>query len=354
MSNTIGYAALDTQGVMQPFPFNRRALRPEDVQIAIRYCGVCHSDLHQARNDWHNTVYPVVPGHEIVGHVTAVGAKVTKFAVGDAVAVGCLVDSCLDCGECHAGNEQFCERRATGTYNSKDRQTGEPTYGGYSERIVVRQEFVLKVPDGLDLERVAPLLCAGITTYSPLRHWKVGPGQKVAVVGLGGLGHMGVKLARGLGAEVSVLTTSPDKANDARALGAHHVVLSKNEQAMKDAAGRFDFILDTVPVGHDVAPYLRLLKRDGSLVLVGAIDMLPSFHSGAVLMGRKNLSGSIIGGIAETQEMLDFCAARDILPDCETIAIQDINDAYHRMEKADVKYRFVIDMKSLNAARHAL
>jgi uncharacterized zinc-type alcohol dehydrogenase-like protein len=351
VKNSAGYAAFDNHSPLKPFAFDRRAPAPDDVQIAIRYCGVCHSDLHQVRNDWRLTTYPIVPGHEIVGHVTVVGAQVRKFAVGDAVAVGCLVDSCMDCVECRSGNEQMCQKGATQTYNSKDRRGGQITYGGYSDNIVVRQEFVLKIPKNLDLARAAPLLCAGITTYSPLRTWNVQAGQRVAVIGLGGLGHMGVKIARGLGAEVTVVTTSPGKTGDARALGANDVLLSSDATAMRAAAGRFDFVLDTVPVSHDVGPYLRLLRRDGSMVIVGVVDKLPSFHSGLLLGGRKRLSGSAIGGIAETQEMLDFCASRGILPECEMINIQDINHAYERMQKADVKYRFVIDMRSLERDR---
>jgi uncharacterized zinc-type alcohol dehydrogenase-like protein len=353
VSNTIGYCAPDAHSPLRPFAFERRALRPEDVRIEIRYCGVCHTDLHQARNDWHRTTYPIVPGHEIVGHVVAAGSKVTKFAVGDAVAVGCMVDSCLDCPSCHSGNEQYCLRGQTETYNGKDRLTGEPTYGGYSQQIVVRENFVLKVPGGLDLERTAPLLCAGIATYTPLKTWNVAAGHKIAVVGLGGLGHMGVKLASGLGAEVTVISTSPSKAEDARRLGAHDVLLSSDANAMHAASQRFDFILDTVPVVHELDPYLRLLKLDATLVLVGAVDMIPSFHSGLLLGGRRRLAGSAIGGIAQTQDLLDFCAAQGILPDCETIAIQQINDAFERMKRNDVKYRFVIDMKSLGREHQA-
>lgn len=332
-----------------PMTIERRALRPEDVDIEIRYCGVCHSDLHQARNDWGSTQYPVVPGHEIVGIVRAVGSGVTKFAAGDQVAVGCLVDSCLTCEQCTDHQEQYCEKRATGTYNSRDRIDGSPTYGGYSASIVVREEFVLRVPEALDLARAAPLLCAGITTYSPLKHWKVGPGTRVGVVGLGGLGHMGVKLAAGLGAEVTMITTSPGKADDAHALGAAHVLVSTDKEAMKGAARSFDFILNTVPVKHDIQPYLMLLKPGGTQVIVGAIDML-TLHSGLLLSGRKQLSGSAIGGIKETQELLDFCAAKGIEPETETIAIADINQAYERMERSDVKYRFVIDMATLAGA----
>jgi uncharacterized zinc-type alcohol dehydrogenase-like protein len=343
----MGYAAQNSTAPLAPFTFERRALRANDVQIDILYCGVCHSDLHQARNDWRNSIYPVVPGHEIVGRVSAVGPEVTRFKEGDAVAVGCMVDSCMVCEECTAGHEQYCAEGCTVTYNGRDRQTRETTFGGYSSRIVARQEFVLRLPDGLDLERAAPLLCAGITTWSPLRHWKVGPGSKVGVVGLGGLGHMGVKLAVGLGAEVTVITTSPAKQADALALGAHRVLLSTDPAAMKSATRSFDVILDTVPVAHEVGGYLRLLRPGGAHVVVGAIDMVPTFHSGLLVGGRKTLSGSAIGGIAETQELLDFCAERNILPDCETIAIADINEAYARMERSDVKYRFVIDMGTL-------
>ena len=343
----IGYAAQSPTSAMAPFRFERRALRPEDVGIEILYCGICHSDLHQARNDWHNSRYPVVPGHEIVGRVTSVGAAVTKYKVGDMVAVGCLVDSCQACPQCDNGLEQYCTNGPTLTYNGRDRQDRTPTYGGYSNAIVVREEFVLRVPEGLDPARAAPLLCAGITSWSPLRHWKVGPNSKIAVAGLGGLGHMGVKLAAGMGADITVITTSPAKAADARALGAQDVLISTDETAMLQATGRFDFILDTIPVGHDVGKYLSLLKVDGALVLVGVIEPLPSFHSGLLLGGRKILSGSGIGGIAETQALLDFCAEKNILPDIEMTSMQAINQAFDRIEKADVKYRFVIDMATL-------
>jgi alcohol dehydrogenase (NADP+) len=347
MTQALGYAAHDTAGQMIPFHFDRRALRANDVGVEILYCGVCHSDLHQARNDWKGTHYPLVPGHEIVGRVTSTGPAVSRFKEGDLVAVGCMVDSCLACEQCDAGDEQYCAHGNTQTYNSKDRETGDTTYGGYSDQIVVREEFVLRIPDGLDIARAAPLLCAGVTTYSPLRHWKIGVGHKVGVVGLGGLGHMGVKLAVGLGADVTVITTSPSKEKDALALGAHQVLLFTDKAAMRAAQRSFDFILDTVPVGHDVSPYMVLLRPNGALVIVGAVDSLPSMHSAMLLGGRKTLAGSAIGGIAETQELLDFCAAKNILPDCETIAIQDINHAFERMERSDVKYRFVIDMASL-------
>ena len=353
MFQCIGYAAGDAQASLKPFSFNRRDLRPDDVAIDILYCGVCHSDLHQARNEWHNTVYPCVPGHEIVGRVGAVGSAVSTFKVGDLAAVGCLVDSCKDCEACDEGLEQYCTKSPVFTYNGNDKVTGELTFGGYSDRIVVTEGFVLKVPEKLDLARVAPLLCAGITTYSPLRHWKVGPGHKVAVVGLGGLGHMGVKIARALGAEVTMVTTSPDKEKDAQALGAQYFLLSTDKAAMAAAAETFDFVLNTIPVGHDVDPYMGLLKRDGVQVIVGAVEPLKAVNGAPMIFRRRTLAGSLIGGIAETQEMLDFCAEHDVMPDCETIAIQDVNDAYERMLKGKVKYRFVIDMASLKRERAA-
>ncbi|MCK9542862.1 MAG: NAD(P)-dependent alcohol dehydrogenase [Novosphingobium sp.] len=341
------YAAQDAATPLAPFGLERRALRDEDVAIEILYCGVCHSDLHTARNDWKNTLYPAVPGHEIVGRVSAVGPRVGKFAVGDRVAVGCMVDACLECDQCHKGKEQMCRRGATMTYNGRDRQTREPTFGGYSDHIVVREEFVLRVPDALDIERAAPLLCAGVTTWSPLREWRVGPGSRVGVIGLGGLGHMAVKLAAGLGADVTVITTSPGKTAAALQLGAARVLLSTDRAAMAAARDSLDLIVDTVPVAHDLQPYLPLLDVESTLVIVGAVEPMPGFHSGHILGGRRRIAGSPIGGIAETQELLDFCAAKNILPDCETIAMQDINHAYERMERSDVKYRFVIDMASL-------
>jgi uncharacterized zinc-type alcohol dehydrogenase-like protein len=342
-----GYAASSAQSGMAPYAFTRRALRANDVRIDIRYCGVCHSDLHQARNDWRNTVYPCLPGHEIVGQVAAVGPDVKRYRAGDWVAVGCLVDSCRDCVECNAGREVFCKKGATLTYNGKDRQTGDVTLGGYSSHIVVREDFVLRMPEGLDPARAAPLLCAGITTYSPLRHWNVGPGSQVAVAGLGGLGHMGVKLANALGAEVTVITRSAAKAEEARKLGAHHVLLSADPDAMRQAAGRFDFVLDTIPVIHELDSSLRLLRTHGALVLVGVIDTIPAFTSRLLIGGRKTLSGSAIGGIAETQELLDFCAQKGIVADCEMTTMPEINTAFERMEKGDVRYRFVVDMQTL-------
>ncbi len=345
--HTIGYAAASVGASLEPMPFERRELRPEDVAIEILFCGVCHSDLHQVRDDWKNAKYPMIPGHEIIGRVAAAGSGVSRFKAGDAVGVGCLVDSCLECDQCRKGEEQLCRKRATQTYNDVDRNTGEPTFGGYSQAIVVREEFVLKVSDKVDLARVAPLLCAGITTYSPLKRWNAGPGTRLGVVGLGGLGHMAVKLGVALGCDVTVITTSESKSTDARALGAQHVLVSKDEDAMKAAMSSMDLIIDTVPVAHDLAPYIMLLDVDGSLVIVGAIDMMPPFHSGLLLGGRKRVSGSPIGGIQETQELLDLCAEHGIHADCETIAMQDIQAAYARMDKSDVKYRFVIDMSTL-------
>lgn len=353
MPYAVGYAAQDAASPLTAFHFERRALRPDDVKIDILYCGVCHSDLHTARNDWGGTIYPCCPGHEIVGRVSAVGPQVRRFREGDLAAVGCLVDSCMDCDQCRKGEEQLCRNRSTGTYNGKDRITGELTFGGYSDHIVVREAFVLKVPDGLDVTRAAPLLCAGITTYSPLKTWKAGPGTRLGVAGLGGLGHMAVKFGVAMGCEVTVITGSESKRADAAALGAQHVLLSSDRDAMRAARNGFDLIIDTIPVAHKLQPYLPLLDIDGSLVIVGAIDELPPFHSGLLLGGRRRVSGSPIGGIAETQEMLDFCAAKGVVPDCETIAIQDINHAYERMERSDVKYRFVIDMASLARERRA-
>ncbi len=292
----------------------------------------------------------MVPGHEIVGNVTGIGSEVTRYKVGDRVAVGCLVDSCRKCTECDAGHEQFCAEMPTFTYSGKDRQTGELTQGGYSDHIVVREEFVCRLPDNLDISRAAPLLCAGITTYAPLRRFAVGPGQKVGIAGLGGLGHMGVKFAAAMGAHVTMITTSPKKGEDARALGAHDVLLSTDEAAMASAANRFDFILNTIPVTHDVGPYLNLLKASSTMVVVGAIDQLPGLHGGMLVMRNRAIAGSLIGGLPETQEMLDFCATHDILPEIETIRIDEVNEAWDRMQKGDVRYRFVIDMASLAEA----
>lgn len=329
---------------------NRREPGAHDVEMEILFCGVCHSDLHQAHNDWKNTIYPCVPGHEIVGRVTRVGSGVTKFKPGDLSAVGCMVDSCRECENCRAGYEQYCLAFPVFTYNGEDRHLGGQTFGGYSTGIVVNEAFVLRVPEGMDLAATAPLLCAGITTYSPLRHWKVGPGQKVGIVGLGGLGHMGLKFARALGAHVVLFTTSPGKAEDGMRLGAHEVVVSKDTDAMKKHQGSFDFILDAVSASHDINAYLSLLKLDGTLTLVGApADPLPvaAFN---LILPRRNFAGSAIGGIAETQEMLDFCAKHGIVSDIELIPMQKINEAWERLLKQDVRYRFVIDMASLKSS----
>ena len=341
------YAAHSPTGRLGLFEFDRRSPRADDVVIEILYCGVCHSDLHNVRNDWGNANYPMVPGHEIVGRVLEVGADVTRFQAGDRVGVGCLVESCRHCGACGKGWEQYCESGATYTYNHVDRIDGSRTYGGYSEKVVVADRFVLKVPDALDLAGAAPLLCAGITSYSPLRHWKVGPGSKVAIVGLGGLGHMGLKLAKAMGAEVTLFSRSPGKEADARRLGADHIVISTDATQMAAVARQFDLIIDTVPYKHDVNPYVPTLATGGTIVMVGYLGPLDDFNTGPLVFSRKGLAGSLIGGIAETQEMLDFCGAHGIHSDIETIRIQDINEAFERLLTADVKYRFVIDMASL-------
>ena len=348
MSRTVGYAAHSATTPLESFAFDRREPGPGDVEIDILYCGVCHSDLHTARNEWMMSVYPVVPGHEIVGRVSRVGAGVTGFAAGDLAAVGCMVDSCGTCPDCAEGLEQYCRSGAILTYNSPDKHLGGMTYGGYSRRIVVDEKFVLRVPAGLSLPGVAPLLCAGITTYSPLRHWGVERGKKVGIVGLGGLGHMGLKFGRAFGAHVVLFTTSPGKAADARRLGADDVVVSGNPDEMKRHAGSFDFILDTVSAPHDLDALTALLKRDGTLCLVGApAQPHPSPMVFNLIFKRRQIAGSLIGGIRETQEMLDFCAAHAIVSDVELVRMQDINAAYERMLKSDVKYRFVIDMASL-------
>ena len=344
---TIGYAANSAQLPLAPFSFERREPGPRDIQLEILYCGVCHSDLHTVRNEWQGTIYPCVPGHEIVGRVTAVGNQVKTFKPGDVAAVGCMVDSCRTCASCRDGLEQYCEVGFVGTYNSEDKHLGGVTYGGYSDKIVVDQDFVLRVPANLDLAATAPLLCAGITTYSPLRHWKVSKGQRVGVVGLGGLGHMGIKLAHAMGAEVVLFTTSPNKKEDAQRLGANEVVVSKNQNEMDRQLNRFDFILDTVSAPHNVDAFLQLLKRDGTLCMVGASPEPLPVQVFSLIMKRRQFAGSLIGGIAETQEMLDFCGKHGITSDIEIISIQQINQAYERMLKSDVKYRFVIDIASL-------
>jgi uncharacterized zinc-type alcohol dehydrogenase-like protein len=346
-TKTAGYGAQSAGSKLAPFSFTRREPLPQDVQLEILYCGVCHSDLHTVRNEWKSTTYPVVPGHEIVGRVTAVGSEVKRFKAGDLAAVGCMVDSCRTCPNCQAGLEQYCDVGFTGTYNSPDKFLGGMTYGGYSKSIVVDQYFVLHVPDKGNLAGVAPLLCAGITTYSPLRHWKVGKGQKVGIVGLGGLGHLGLKLAHAMGAHVVLFTTSTNKKEDAVRLGADEVVVSKNPKEMERHLLSFDFILDTVSAQHDMNPYLALLKRDATLTMVGGPEHPPAVEPFSLIFKRRQYAGSLIGGIPETQEMLDFCAQRGITSDVEIIPIQKINEAYERMLRSDVKYRFVIDMASL-------
>jgi uncharacterized zinc-type alcohol dehydrogenase-like protein len=344
------YAAQSATSGLAQATIQRREPGPTDVEIDILFCGVCHSDLHQVRNEWEQmmpTVYPCVPGHEIVGRVTKVGSAVKKFKEGDLAGVGCLVDSDRTCPNCRAGEEQFCNSMPTFTYNAEDKHLGGVTFGGYSDSIVVDEAFTLKVPKGMDPAATAPLLCAGITTYSPMRHWKVGKGQKVGIVGLGGLGHMGVKFAKAFGAHVVLFTTSPNKVADGLKLGAHEVVISKNEAEMLKHAGSFDFILDTVSAEHDVNAYLNLIKRDGTLAMVGASPTPLPVAVGGLLFGRRSLAGSIIGGLRETQEMLDFCAEHGLAADIEMIKIQQINEAYERLAKSDVKYRFVIDMGSL-------
>ncbi len=347
MSATKSYAAQDPKAALAPWSFERREPKPNDVQIEILYCGVCHSDLHTARDEWGGTIYPCVPGHEIVGRVSAVGNEVKSFKVGDLAGVGCLVDSCHECDNCKDGLQQYCSKGMVGTYNGQEKDGSGNTYGGYSKSIVVREDFVLHIADNLPLEAVAPLLCAGITTYSPLRHWKVGKGQKVAVLGLGGLGHMGVKLAAAMGAEVTMLSHTASKEKDAKKLGAHHFVLTSDPEQLKAVLGSFDFILNTVSADHDYNFYLGLLRTNGVMVCVGAPSTpakVPAFN---LIFGRKSIAGSLIGGIPETQEMLDFCSQHNIVSDVEVIAIKDINEAYERMLKGDVRYRFVIDMATL-------
>ena len=347
MRHTKAFAALNATAPLVPFTFQARDPDPDEIEIQIQYCGVCHTDVHQARNEWHGTIYPCVPGHEIVGRVTRAGARVKKFKEGDLAAVGCMVDSCRTCEYCRVDLEQLCEAGPTFTYNSPDKKHGGTTYGGYADSLVLDEAFALRLPQSLDLAASAPLLCAGITTYSPLRRWKIGKGQKVGVVGLGGLGHMGVKLAKAFGARVVLFTTSPGKTQDAIRLGAQEVVLSKNAAEMKPHLNSFDFILDTVSAPHDINAYLELLKANATLVLVGAPAQPLPVNAFNLIAKRRQFAGSLIGGIAETQEMLDFCADHGIVSDIELIPIQKINEAYDRLLKSDVKYRFVIDMKSL-------
>ena len=348
MYSTKAYAAQSAKSPLAPFSFERRDPKPTDVQIDILFCGVCHSDLHTARGEWGSTKYPCVPGHEIVGCVVKVGREVKNFREGEMAAVGCMVDSCHTCENCKEGLEQFCSNGATFTYNGPDKHTGGHTFGGYAKSIVVDEQFVLRLPDNLDPAASAPLLCAGITTYSPLRKWNVGEGKKVGVIGLGGLGHMGVKFASAFGAHVVLFTTSPGKTEDARKLGADEVVLSKSEDEMNKHANSFDFILDTVSANHDLNAYLSLLKRDGTLTLVGAPPNPVPVAAFSLIAPRRQLAGSLIGGIPETQEMLDYCGEHEITCDIEMIPIDKINEAYERMLKSDVKYRFVIDMASLS------
>lgn len=346
----LGYAAQSADAPLAPFEFIRRSPRPDDVVIEVMYCGVCHSDLHQARNDWGFSQYPLVPGHEVVGRVASVGSKVTKFKPGDYAGIGCMVDSCRACHPCQEGLEQYCEEGNVQTYNGVDRHDHQPTYGGYSQAIVASEDFVLKIPEGMDLKGAAPLLCAGITTWSPLRHWKVGKGSKVAVIGLGGLGHMALKLASAMGAEVTLFTRSASKEADARRLGAHHIVLSTDDSQMSSVSNQFDLIIDTVPYAHDINPYMPTLTLDGTLVYVGLLGSIePPVSTLPLILRRRSVAGSCIGGIKETQEMLDFCGEHGIVSDIEMVNIPDINEAYERMLKSDVKYRFVIDMASLKA-----
>lgn len=348
MSTVKAYGAESKTADLAEINIERRTVTPKDIEIEILYCGVCHSDLHTARNDWGGSMYPVVPGHEIVGRITNIGSEVSKFKIGDLAAVGCMVDSCGQCDSCKHDLEQYCENGFTGTYNGQDKHLGGHTFGGYSQKVVVDEGFVLSVPENLDLAAVAPLLCAGITTWSPLRHWNVGANSKVAVVGLGGLGHMAIKLAKGLGAEVTLFSRTPGKTEDAKRLGVDHVIISTDDSQMKSVTSKFDLIIDTVPYDHDINPYVATLGINGTHVLVGFIGkMEEALFTPPMIMGRKSVAGSVIGGIAETQEMLDFCGKNNIVSDIELIKMQDINQAYERMLKSDVKYRFVIDMQSL-------
>lgn len=345
--NTRAYAAMDAVSPLVPYDFDRRELKTDDVQIEILYCGVCHSDLHQARNEWGGSMYPMVPGHEIVGRVTRTGSGVTKFNTGDLVGVGVIIDSCSHCKNCKSGFEQYCLEGATGTYNALERDGVTITQGGYSSQIITKESFVLHVSDKLDLAAVAPLLCAGITTWSPLRFAQVAPGMKVGIIGLGGLGHMGVKFAVSLGADVTVISTSASKEADARKLGATGFIVSKDKEQMKAHYGSFDVLLDCVSANHDFTPYLNLLAMNGKMMVVGLPVEAPKVQPFSLITNRRSITGSMIGSIAETQEMLDYCAEHNIVADIETIPIQQINEAYDRMLKGDVRYRFVIDMKTL-------
>lgn len=348
-TNTVkAFGAIAADADLKEMNIERREPTAKDIEIEILYCGVCHSDLHTARSDWEGTLYPVVPGHEIVGRVTRVGSEVSKLKVGDLVGVGCMVDSCRECSSCEHDLEQYCLHGHVGTYNGNDKYLGGHTFGGYSQKIVVDEHFVLKIPTNLNLAAVAPLLCAGITTWSPLKHWNVSKGSKVAVVGLGGLGHMAIKLAKGLGAEVTLFSRSAGKSEDAIKLGADEVIISTDKAQMKSVLGKFDVIIDTVPYIHDVNPYVATLAINGTLVLVGYLgDLDPMLNTIPLIMGRRSVAASVIGGIAETQEMLDFCGEHNIVSEIEIIDMQNINEAYERMLKSDVRYRFVIDMKTL-------
>ena len=348
MSQIKAYSASASKARVLPTEIERRPVGTNDVQIAIEHCGVCHTDIHFVNNDWGMTHYPVVPGHEIVGRVTEVGSAVSNFQVGDRAAIGCLVDSCGLCSNCEKGLEQYCLNGFTATYNSETQDPGGFTYGGYSQSIVAKESFVLKVPDSLNGPGIAPLLCAGITTYSPLKNWKIGPESKVGVIGLGGLGHMGVKFSHALGAHTTMITSSEQKGEDALLLGADEVLLSSSVDALVQEAGSFDFLLNTIPVNHDLTPYLELLKTNGTMCVVGAVEPLSQVNAAQLIFGRRSLSGSLIGGIAETQEMLNFCGEKNILSEVEVIRMDEINDAYTRMQKNQVKYRFVLDLGSLN------
>ena len=345
---TASYAAHAAKESLQHHTIERRALKSTDVLIEIEYCGVCHTDLHFVNNDWGMTEYPVVPGHEIVGRISQIGSEVGKFKVGDLAAIGCMVNSCGQCSSCESGNEQYCLNGFTATYNTPIDDPGGMTYGGYSQRIVADESFVLHVPESLDITATAPLLCAGITTYSPLIHWSVQKGMKVGVVGLGGLGHMGVKFSHALGAHTVMITTTPEKGEDAKTLGADEILISTNSDQMAKQAGEFDFILNTIPVDHEVTPYLDLLKVDGTMCVVGAIEPLNQVNAAQLMFGRKKLAGSLIGGISQTQEMLNFCGQHSIVSEVELIRMDQIQEAFQRLVKSDVKYRFVIDMKSLS------
>ena len=348
MSIAKAYSAAKPKARVVPTKIDRRPVGPKDVQIGIEYCGVCHTDIHFVNNDWGMTNYPVVPGHEIVGRVTEVGSAVKNFKPGDRVAIGCLVDSCNICENCEKGLEQYCLNGFTATYNSETSDPGGFTYGGYSTSVVAKESFVLHIPDSLTGPGIAPLLCAGITTYSPLRNWNIGPNQKVGVIGLGGLGHMGVKFARALGAQVTMITSSEQKGEDARMLGANEVLLSSSVDALTKEEGSFDFLLNTIPVDHDLTPFLELLKTDGTMCVVGAIEPLSKINAAQLIFGRRTLAGSLIGGISETQEMLNFCGDKNILSEVEVIRMDEINEAFERMHQSDVKYRFVIDLATLS------